>query len=695
MISTTVTKIRTHKVIPRWDLPSSLRGRGPGTQQTWRTVDLPAPPSLPGCRILPVQTIMARTRSSSSNASAAAAATRQERRLLIGLLAATLAITVVVFLPSFANQFLNWDDSLNVLENAQIRAFTWPYLRAFFTQPLMGMYSPLVYVSYAADFAIGALNPSAYHTTNLLLHLVNVMLVGLIVFALVKRAWPAAIVAALFAVHPANVAAVAPISVRSSLLYAAFYLAAYLAYLGYLKRPSAVRLGISLLLFLLSALSKSAAIVFPLLLVLTDLYRRRAWSWKVALEKAPFFLVSLIFGLVTLHFRNDLALGRAPAYSIVERLCLAGYGVMHYARTLIVPVSLSAYYPYPERVSGQLPPYVVLAPVFVLALAGLAWLWKAQRRLLSFGGLFFLINIALILKVVPLGEEFAADRYLYVASIGIFLIGVELCRGYGERTQRAGLALAAVLVVVFSVAAHGRVAAWKDSITFYDDILAKYPKAVFALSNRAAARITDRQDPAAALRDCDAAIALDAGYAEAYFNRSTAEMMLRKFPAALADVNKAIELNGARRGYFQLRAEARLAMGDAMGSLADSTKAIELDPQASDIAKTYLNRGVARISLDDARGAAADFTKAIELNPTLGAAYQNRGNACALLGDSAGAIADLTKAIELNPGSAAAYLARGRVRARAGDRAGGCGDLVQAANLGRSDARDLAQQYCR
>jgi hypothetical protein len=82
----------------------------------------------------------------------------------------------------------------------------------------------------------GALNPSTYHTTNLLLHRVNVMLVGLIVFALVERTWPAAIVAALFAVHPANVAAVAPISVRGSLLYAAFYRAAYFAYLGYLKR---------------------------------------------------------------------------------------------------------------------------------------------------------------------------------------------------------------------------------------------------------------------------------------------------------------------------------------------------------------------------------------------------------------------------------------------------------------------------
>ena len=639
---------------------------------------------------------MAQKRPSSRQALAAAAARRQERRLLIGLLAAALAITAAVFLPSFANQFLNWDDTSNVLENAPIRAFTWPHLQAYFTQPLMGMYSPLVYVSYAADFAIGALNPFTYHATNLLLHLVNVTLVGLIVFALVESAWPAAIVAALFAVHPANVAAVAPISVRSSLLYAAFFLAAYLAYLGYLKRPSAGSFGLSFLLFLLSALSKSSAIVFPLLLVLTDLYRRRAWPWKVALEKVPFFLTSLVFGVVTLNFRSDrLNALRAPVYSLLERLCLAGYGVMHYVRTLIAPISLSAYYPYPERANGWLPLHVILGPVFVLALASLALLWKAQRRLLAYGGLFFLINIVLILKVVPLGEEFAADRYLYLASIGVFLIGVELWRQSGKTMQRAGLAVAAVLLVVFSVAAHGRVSAWKDSITFYDDILAKYPKAVFAYSNRAAARLTDQQDPAAAVRDCDAAIALDASYAEAYFNRGIAEMMLRKHPEALADANKSVELNGTRRQYFQLRAEARLAAGDAVGSLADSTKAIALDPQAFDIAKTYLSRGVARISLFDAKGASEDFTKAIEFDPKLGDAYQNRGNACALLGDSVGAIANFTKAIELNPGSAGAYLVRGRVRVRTGDRAGGCGDLAQAAKLGRSDANDLAQQYCK
>jgi tetratricopeptide (TPR) repeat protein len=641
---------------------------------------------------------MARTLPSSSKAQAAAtaAATRKERRLLIGLIAVTLAITVAVFLPSFANNFLNWDDSSNVLENMPIRAFTWPHLQAYFTQPLMGMYTPLVYISFAADFAIGALNPLTYHTTNLLLHLANVVLAGLIVFALVKRAWPAAIVAALFAVHPANVAAVAPISVRSSLLYAAFYLAAYLAYLGYLKQPSAARLGVSFLLFLLSALSKSSAIVFPLVLVLTDLYRRRAWSWKVALEKAPFFLLSLVFGIITLQFRSDrLQALSAPAYPIVERLCLACYGVMHYVRTLVAPLRLSAFYPYPERANGRLSLYVYLGPVFVLALVGLAWLWKSQRRLLAFGGLFFLINIALILKVVPLGEEFAADRYLYVASIGVFLMGVELWRHWSKRVQQAGLAVAAVLLVVFSVTAHDRVDAWKDNITFYGNIIAKYPNAVFALSNRAAAWIADRHDPAAAMRDCDAALSADAGYAEAYFNRGIAEMMLRKFPEALADANKAIELSGGRQGYLQLRAEARLAVGDAKGALADSTQAITLDPQASDIAKTYLSRGVARISLDDAKGASADFTKAIELDPKFGAAYQSRGNARALLGDSAGAIADYTKAIELDPGSAAAYVMRGRVRMLIGDRADGCRDLVQAANLGRSDARELARQLCK
>src|SRR5512135_1470040 len=180
-----------------------------------------------------------------------------------------LAVTAATYSTSFANGFLNWDDPANVTQNTLIRAITWQNFAAYFTTPLLGMYTPLVYLSFALDYLAGGLNPFAYHLTNIGLHLVNVGLVFAAVLGLSRSRVAAAVAAALFALHPMNVAAVTPVSVRSSLLYSCFYLAAWLAYIRHVRRGGRLWVWVSFSLFVLSALSKSAAVVFPLLMIVT------------------------------------------------------------------------------------------------------------------------------------------------------------------------------------------------------------------------------------------------------------------------------------------------------------------------------------------------------------------------------------------------------------------------------------------
>jgi hypothetical protein len=110
-------------------------------------------------------------------------------------------------------------------------------------------------------------------------------------------------------VHPANVAAVTPISVRSSLLYSALYLAAYRIYLCISTGRRFARLGLAFVLFVASGLSKSAAAVFPLLMILTDWYRYRPFTRAVIVEKLPFLAVAVGLGGMTLALRHDVALG--------------------------------------------------------------------------------------------------------------------------------------------------------------------------------------------------------------------------------------------------------------------------------------------------------------------------------------------------------------------------------------------------
>lgn len=624
------------------------------------------------------------------------AVSRNRRRTIFLTLAVILLLTGLVFSSSFANGFLTWDDPPNVTQNQQIREFNWENIKTYFTRPLLGMYSPLVYLSYALDYRMGELNPRIYHTTNLLLHLLNVSLVFFVMLLITKSGRTAAIVAALFAVHPMNVAGVAPISVRSSLLFSFFYLAAYLEYIRYIEKKTVSRLALSSALFLFSALSKSAAVVFLLLLLLTDYYYKRGFSVRVIVEKIPFFIISSVFALLTFVFREDTAAtGSVQAFSFLERVFLSTFAMIFYLGKLIVPVNLSPFYPYPDRTGGHLALIYYAAPLLVLIIVALAAMLREQRKVLVFGGSFFLIHILLVLKVIPIGAEFLADRYVYLADIGLFFIVAEISRLMSERATRLVLGFLTAVVLVFSGVSYGRSAVWKDDMTFYNDIINTYPNAAVAYTGRGVAALKEKDDVAGAQADFDEAIRLDPDYADAYFNSATAKLIAKNYRGSLADANRAIALNPRRSEYYQIRANANVGLHDYQAAISDSSKTIEMNPQGADVYMAYLSLGVARVSLQDSARAIEDFSKAIELNPHVAVPYQNRANARVAIQDYQGAMADYRRAIELDPSFATAYYYRGLLREKLNDPTGTCEDFRRAAQLGLETARQRVEQVCK
>src|SRR5204863_5384691 len=138
---------------------------------------------------------------------------------------------------------------------------------------------------------------------------------------------------------------------------------------------------VSLFLFLLSCLCKEQAIALPATLLAIDyLYGRRLHDRIVLLEKAPFFIVSMIFATVTLSLSGKMQNQEmVNYYSAAQRFVFACFSVVSYALKLILPVNLSAYYTYPLR--GSIPPYYFAAPIFVLmALFALWFSWQIGQR---------------------------------------------------------------------------------------------------------------------------------------------------------------------------------------------------------------------------------------------------------------------------------------------------------------------------
>jgi tetratricopeptide (TPR) repeat protein len=127
----------------------------------------------------------------------------------------------------------------------------------------------------------------------------------------------------------------------------------------------------------------------------------------------------------------------------------------------------------------------VVAGFLVLGLSVITFVyfWRRQR-LVSFGLLWFFLNIAPVLNARLLGANVFTERYLYLPSLGFCwiaawggrVIWMKLAgRVAVRRCCAAGVAIVAILCVV-RIVTRNRV--WRDDPTFYRSTLASQPDAI-------------------------------------------------------------------------------------------------------------------------------------------------------------------------------------------------------------------------
>ena len=266
-----------------------------------------------------------------------------------------LALTVVAFHGSLNNGFTNWDDDDYVTDNQLIRQLSLQNIQRMFSPATLvsANYQPVTILWLAINYALGKLNPAVYILTNLLLHLLNVLLVFLFIRKLAGNDRIAGICAVIFGVHPMHVEPVAWITGRKDVLYTFFFLSALLSYLRYREkhgREKAVAYSLACILFALSLLSKSAAVTLPFILLLVDFYQKRKFTAAMLLEKAPFLIGAILIGILAIQGQESQGtLDEGAAYPIMGRMLIACYSYMFHIVKFFVPVKLSAFYPYPPR----------------------------------------------------------------------------------------------------------------------------------------------------------------------------------------------------------------------------------------------------------------------------------------------------------------------------------------------------------
>ncbi|HJS53746.1 MAG TPA: hypothetical protein VJ765_04360 [Chitinophagaceae bacterium] len=542
---------------------------------------------------------------------------RRDNSLLPWLLLVA-AITAVCLWPMLKNEFTNWDDEYYIINNQLLRGPDW---KGIFSEQVLGNYHPLTILSYAFNYAVSGLNPFSYFLVNYLFHIVNTLLVFYFIWNISgKNKFIAAFVALVFGVHPMHVESVAWVAERKDVLYTFFFLLSLIQYWRFLSDGKRSHFWICFIFFVLSLLSKPAAIILPLILLLLDYWKGRPITFKVIAEKIPFFLLSFLFGIITVKIQSPTAMAGLHVFTITDRLFFACYVLMIYFIRFFVPHPLSAFHPFPA--SGNLGWPVLISPLFVVAMMAILWFMR-KNKVVVFGILFYVINLLLVLQIISIGLTIVSERYTYVPYIGLaFMVAMLVSRIKFVR-RKAILAVAAIFIVGMGIISYQRTYVWRNSGTLWTDALKTYPTTPYARTNRAnyLSKLALRPDqkPFAdsiykvAFEDCAIALSVKPNHAPAFEYRGLMYVDRQQFKEALADANELIRLKPDSRIAYDIRATCYYKFNEPAKALADYDKCVSLKP---DDHRSYANRGTILMnSFQKYNEALTEFNIAININP--------------------------------------------------------------------------------
>jgi hypothetical protein len=409
-----------------------------------------------------------------------ASTTRLEWLFTAGL----LAVTCLTYYPVVNCGFINYDDNVYVTERPELtHGLTGPSLRWACTAEVSGNWHPLTLLSLVVDQELSlhvdhrtsGPKPWVFHLTNLLLHLANTVLCFRCLRVMTGAIGRSAVVAALFALHPLHVEAVAWVSDRTDLLSTFFGLLALRAYLWYAAAPSHGRMAVVTGLLVLSFLAKPTWVTFPFLLLLLDFWplRRAAAgeSWRrLTIEKLPLFAVVVAGSVVALLIQRHVGALEAR-HSFAARAGNAVVSYAEYLRQTFVPTDLAISYPHPGDSLGV--GAVLGATALLIAVSAVVIAFRCPHPEWFVGWFWFVGTLLPLIGLVQFREEARADRYTYVAHIGLFLALTWAAADLVKELKLSWLGPLATGVVLLICVLYSRVQimTWQDSRAVWDQAI--------------------------------------------------------------------------------------------------------------------------------------------------------------------------------------------------------------------------------
>ena len=354
------------------------------------------------------------------------------------LLGLFLAVVILLAYSNSLQGAFQYDDYNDIRDNMSIRHL-WPLRDVFYIAGSGLSTRPIANLTFALNYAMGALNPLYYHLTNLGIHIgaslafLGVLRRTLSLPSLRKKflsdtSTLSLITAALWALHPLQTESVSYITQRYESLMGLFVMVTFYCVLRAAESRSKVSWEVLTALSCLLALgSKEVAVSVPFLVLLFD-RTFISGTFRKAWHDRKLMYLGLIVAWIGFALVQAFAVKRtwAGVGEKSEALSWWLYAlnqpsvILHYLRLVIWPYPLNLDYFWPvTRVSRQLLPSL-LAVASLLGLTG----WALVRMpKVAFLAVFFFFILAPTSSVMPILDLAVEHRmYLPLASVVILLV---------------------------------------------------------------------------------------------------------------------------------------------------------------------------------------------------------------------------------------------------------------------------------
>lgn len=509
-------------------------------------------------------------------------AARRSRWLCRALL---VALVLATFGRLLTYDYAQWDDGGTIFTNPLHYPVTSNAFASAWTQPRMVIYIPITHTAWAVLAAIGAhetpegpgISAVPFRVVSLLVHACST----LVAFEIVRRlvgSLPAALFgAAIFAVHPIQVEAVAWISGQKDLFAGFFVLAA--AWTAIKAADDEARTPAwswaTWLLGALAMLSKPQAMVAPLLImVLLRLALSVPWR-RTLVVSCPLLLPAAVIAVVARAVQPATIVPDTPIYL---RPLIVLDSLAWYAGKLLMPVDLTIDYGRTPRVALASDSIYVGAFAIAVVIV-VAWWLRRRQPLVAAGLAIAAIGPLPVLGLTRFDFQYystVADHYLYTGMLGIAMSVAALYRLLPSRSlQTAGF----LVLLPLAVLASRQAGLWHNTQSLFGHNLAVTPRGLGP--NRVLGfAAAQRGDDKTAVEFLKVALQNYPRDAMANYNLANALVRLGDAKGAAAAFQIAIEANPKKPEYRHNYAILLIGVGQLDEAERQLELAIETDPRA-------------------------------------------------------------------------------------------------------------------